>query len=1211
LASWMDSPSIYVFDCSSAGTVLETFVQVFNQKEKESRSFKAKDNIVLAACRPNSNLPMNPNFPADLFTSCLTTPIKIALRWFCENNRLLNNITLDMVEQMPGRINDRRTPLGELNWIFTAVTDAIAWSVLPRDLFHKLFRQDLLVASLFRNFLLADRIMRTANCIPMSYPKLPPTHNHELWASWDLALDMCVSQLPKLLENPMAEYEYSSFFSSQLTDFQVWLDFGQRKKEAPKQLPILLQVLLSQTHRLRALTLLGRFLDMGSWAVNLALSVGIFPYVLKLLQSNSPELRQILVFIWAKILVLDPSCQVDLVKDNGHLYFINTIANKNYDTKLRAIACFVLTVICNKFPAGQAACFQYHNLLNVCASQLSEKSSHLRQWLCLLIGKLIENYPEAQVQALDQNIHEKIAKLLSDKIPEVRAAAVYALQCFVKSNDTAQRESLPDGNDRLKETMDKEMQVGASLYQVILDGSPLVRRELILALSTFLDRFAEHISPDLLRTILEEYTLASLSPSSPSSQDHSAFSFLTSGIKSKKKKHKKMLSSVNAMESSNRNSVQIAAHVDVNVPRDMKDRDLSKKSYFALDICRVILMMCSDPLPLVSSLANQVLKYIKKNFLKPRGTEADRIRDRSTINLATSPLTNSDKPPAKSSLLSPKTSRLSSRLFIRKSVSETDIASKQKREVEEEITLPVSIYYEWCCEYFASPLLPENQVDQDSVKELSSLSNLKLTDEESEEDMPSSSVGSYTTLTKKALSRKKRLEQLIQERQILIKTATHPSTGKRKLEDHGFFGNETDIISHMKFHSIEPWLIVSDERDNVTIWNWVRGHKVSSWSVSTTFKAPTIHPKQSTYVGNIGANNPSVIGGADEIYESTADCIPAIQLNTSEAINNSAGDMRITDFQLVNEHCPDERSLLLVATSNGNVCLYANYHHSNRLPRMITAIKAAPEVISRSQGPGVITCWQQRHGTLIVGGDLEHVKIWDMKREWCVQSLPIQAAMNEPETPPTQGTACVTSLAADQSFSDGHVFVAGLSDGNLLLYDRRIGSKYSVVSRLKEKGDDNWIVNVHIQKVNSTQIISGNSAGVIRFWDTRVESSVKTFDINDSSGMSSAAEALFNIDESLLSGGIGSSKKYTTQRPYMTTLAVHDYAPVLACGSNNQFVKVFNTSGESLSTFYYHDGFLGQRIGPISSLEFHPYRMCLAAGSTDSIISIYGYLQNH
>lgn len=65
------------------------------------------------------------------------------------------------------------------------------------------------------------------------------------------------------------------------------------------------QVLLSQQHRQRALELLAKFLDLGSWAVNQALSVGIFPYVLKLLQSPATELREVLVFIWAKILALD------------------------------------------------------------------------------------------------------------------------------------------------------------------------------------------------------------------------------------------------------------------------------------------------------------------------------------------------------------------------------------------------------------------------------------------------------------------------------------------------------------------------------------------------------------------------------------------------------------------------------------------------------------------------------------------------------------------------------------------------------------------------------------------------------------------------------------------------------------------------------------------------------------------------------------------
>lgn len=64
---------------------------------------------------------------------------------------------------------------------------------------------------------------------------------------------------------------------------------------------------------MRALELLSRFVDLGAWAVALALSVGIFPYVLKLLQSTIKDLRPYLSFIWAKILAVDPGSRADLV----------------------------------------------------------------------------------------------------------------------------------------------------------------------------------------------------------------------------------------------------------------------------------------------------------------------------------------------------------------------------------------------------------------------------------------------------------------------------------------------------------------------------------------------------------------------------------------------------------------------------------------------------------------------------------------------------------------------------------------------------------------------------------------------------------------------------------------------------------------------------------------------------------------------------------
>ncbi|MFN3496395.1 MAG: hypothetical protein ACK40L_17990, partial [Hydrogenophaga sp.] len=40
-----------------------------------------REVIAMFACQANEMLPTSPALPADLFTACLTTPIKTALRW--------------------------------------------------------------------------------------------------------------------------------------------------------------------------------------------------------------------------------------------------------------------------------------------------------------------------------------------------------------------------------------------------------------------------------------------------------------------------------------------------------------------------------------------------------------------------------------------------------------------------------------------------------------------------------------------------------------------------------------------------------------------------------------------------------------------------------------------------------------------------------------------------------------------------------------------------------------------------------------------------------------------------------------------------------------------------------------------------------------------------------------------------------------------------
>jgi len=513
LQSWMGSPSIYVFDCSAAGLILKNFLRFSSQRssggvgaegtgaseEILQSSPSSTDCILLAACDEREILPTNPDLPADLFTSCLTTPIKMALRWFAPR-ALVQKVSNSMLDRIPGKLNDRKTPLGELNWIFTAVTDTIAWNVLPRPLFKRLFRQDLLVASLFRNFLLAERIMWSANCSPVSYPPLPPTHDHHLWQAWDHTMEHCLAQLPGLLateeegversfrrspttsdeagksgELPPQDLSYvaNPFFEDQMIAFETWLQMGPMERNAPEQLPIVLQVLLSQVHRLRALKLLARFLGAGPWAIDLALSVGIFPYVLKLLASPAEELRQELVFIWGKILSLDRSCEVDLAKENGQAYFVEFLRRGIAPPHYLGMAAFVMgtSPLDRRHEAGQAA--------SICIGHWNHEEPIVRRWVMLCLAQYSAvSFP--LYMHLLQEFETRISQMcLEDPASDVRAASIYLLRSGIISLMLRQSDNTESSRE-VNSCRNLVIRIFRSVLQH--DSSVLVRQEVSLAL---------------------------------------------------------------------------------------------------------------------------------------------------------------------------------------------------------------------------------------------------------------------------------------------------------------------------------------------------------------------------------------------------------------------------------------------------------------------------------------------------------------------------------------------------------------------------------------------------------------------------------------------------------------------------------------------------------------------------------------------------------
>ena len=72
-------------------TCLLNFCFIFQMNSIDSFTLPtcdAKNCIQLAACSANQLLSINPELPADLFTACRITPIKVALQWFCHQGQV-------------------------------------------------------------------------------------------------------------------------------------------------------------------------------------------------------------------------------------------------------------------------------------------------------------------------------------------------------------------------------------------------------------------------------------------------------------------------------------------------------------------------------------------------------------------------------------------------------------------------------------------------------------------------------------------------------------------------------------------------------------------------------------------------------------------------------------------------------------------------------------------------------------------------------------------------------------------------------------------------------------------------------------------------------------------------------------------------------------------------------------------------------------------
>ena len=961
LQTWLGGPGLCIYDCSHAGNVIANYEKYVQKHEDENRDLRARDpetqlqnygnNIHLAACGKTEQLPTNPDLPADLFTCCLTTPIDISLRFHVMQNPLHHHITFEDLSKVPGKASERRSPMGELNWILTAITDTIAWNALPRDLFRKLFRQDLMVAALFRNYLVAERILRAYGCHPITIPQIPSTHDHALWEAWDLAVEMVVSQLPAMLISAQGgepyEYKASNFFGEQLTAFEHYLQQGAPKQELPTQLPVVLQVLLSQAHRLKALVLLSKFLDLGPWAVNLALTIGIFPYVVKLLQSPAIELKPIMIFIWARIIAVAPhEAQNDLLRESGFTYFSNvlvpgyTIPIENL-LEHKAMSAFVIAMFCRDFQPAQYVCLSA-SLMESCLEHLQNPENPLlRQWSCLCISMMWKDYPETKWAGIRSLAHHRLCALFIDPVPEVRAAAIHALTNFL---------GIPDITDSVAQ---EEEIVASALIVMITDGNAMVRKELLVFYSAFVKRYRSKFMVAAYETLVEEREnlIAASSGIEEQQQPRSNGSIASESSKSSNAKisedtiqgamwYQLITMSVDAHPEVSQTASIIVDYVhnallesplqsqtqqiiDNILDLSQQNTSLGSRAPSAAPSSRQVPPPASNGIHPAQKNEGYLSMGIRRTASVAAALKYLVSGPASTDNISSMAAATQRTPLQQKRLSGPPNrpgvpaewttppdqhdpTNSSGKYQKAKVPKPKHFEERKGREI---IDLPLpSDFLEYTIEYFLEPQMKPNEPDEPGSDDYN-----------------------------QRLWRRVRNEKTLSITQPLKDVAGATSWGI----DAGFFNNGTQP-SKMSFHQFEDYLAVADDRDSICVWNWRDRSRVSRFS------------------------------------------------------NGNPKGSKINEARFINE---DDQALLITGSSDGVVKIFRNYDKDVEL---VTAYRALTEMVPSTRNAGLVFDWQQGQGKLLVAGDVKVIRVWNAATELCVNDIPSRSG------------SCITSLTSDQ-----------------------------------------------------------------------------------------------------------------------------------------------------------------------------------------------------
>lgn len=442
LLKLMKNPSFYIFDCDYAGKFIDSISKGYTAiSEKNSNKNKAAFNyddwLCLCATNDDEKLLSDRNLPRDFLSSCLLSPIDMSLLChilqFYYDSYKGPDFPLKYFKQT---LKEKNFPREDFQRLLRTIVDSIVSDFLKPELYSQLFRKDKLVASLFRNFVLAQYLLSHYNIHPKSNPQLPNMAHHPMWVQWTSALDLWLTSSL----STVTSFD-SYFYARSINTFKNMMKNGKAKLIRNSLLTTLCQIPFTDntSYNQTATTAIADYALASSENRAKVASAVIFPSFFAKLVDNVP----------IKIKEFDSLCCLVLSLFQYDVNFVfqikretnfKNLLNRLFDTRLNvrtkmmiaAILCFFVSTFKNL--RNELSSEDHLMKLKQVISEPNVSSGYL-VWLLILLKKTYETQSIEPKLFYEKSFHFQLANLVSHNNANCRAAVLSAISCFMQPDD--------------------------------------------------------------------------------------------------------------------------------------------------------------------------------------------------------------------------------------------------------------------------------------------------------------------------------------------------------------------------------------------------------------------------------------------------------------------------------------------------------------------------------------------------------------------------------------------------------------------------------------------------------------------------------------------------------------------------------------------------------------------------------------------------------